>query len=356
MPTPGRAADQQAATAAVAARRRMLRAARPPPRRAPAGATAEAASEERRACRRGRRRLAAPRVKSGHGALRPPSGSGCPAPSPADASRSRTERRHRRVEVRRRHRHARQVIVDQAQGLADTERRAPGRHLVQGRTQRVQVGPVVDGSTRPPGLFRRHVRQACRRSRCGARTPGGSRRTSSPARSRRGRGRRRASTRCSRAGCRGGSRRGRAWPPPRARAAVASSTSSGASNGFASLARLWPPASANTIDPGYRGASSSCATPSTPRSRSRIAVSWASRASASGPSGSLRMTVRSEEQPGDPRACVSRTTSERTAGCGSSRTAPSGLTPQGALRIVKPRTKATIAKAWHRPFRPNMVR
>jgi hypothetical protein len=43
---------------------------------------------------------------------------------------------------------------------------------------------------------------------------------------------------------------------------------------------------------GYRGASASCATPATPCSRSSIAASCRALCSASGPSGSLRMTVR----------------------------------------------------------------
>ena len=57
-------------------------------------------------------------------------------------------------------------------------------------------------------------------------------------------------------------------------------------------ARLAPPASSSTTDPGYRGASASCTTPATPRSRSSTATSCRTRRSPSGPSGSLRMTVR----------------------------------------------------------------
>ena len=61
--------------------------------------------------------------------------------------------------------------------------------------------------------------------------------------------------------------------PATARASrTASPISSSAASGFASPARLVPPTSASTIDPGYRGASTSCATPATPRSRSSIAT------------------------------------------------------------------------------------
>ena len=57
-------------------------------------------------------------------------------------------------------------------------------------------------------------------------------------------------------------------------------------------ARLVAPASASMIDPASHGASTSCATPTTPRSRFSIASSCRSRGCASGPRGSLRMTVR----------------------------------------------------------------
>ena len=77
----------------------------------------------------------------------------------------------------------------------------------------------------------------------------------------------------------------RASPSPRP-------ASSPAGSGLVMPARLAPPASSSTTDPGYRGASASCATPATPRSRSSIATSCRTRRSASGPSGSLRMTVR----------------------------------------------------------------
>ncbi len=53
-----------------------------------------------------------------------------------------------------------------------------------------------------------------------------------------------------------------------------------------------PPASAITIEPWYRGASSNCATPTTPRNRSSIAISCSTRRWASGPNGSLRITAR----------------------------------------------------------------
>ena len=94
--------------------------------------------------------------------------------------------------------------------------------------------------------------------------------------------------------------------PATARASLpASRISSSTASGLASPARVVSPASASTIDPGYRGASTSCATPSTPRSRSRIATSCRSRRCASGPSGSLRITgAPGKDQPSHPRACA----------------------------------------------------
>ena len=61
------------------------------------------------------------------------------------------------------------------------------------------------------------------------------------------------------------------------------------------------PASASTIDPAACGASTSCATPSTPRTRSSIAVSCCSRRTASGPERLLADDgALGEEQPRDP--------------------------------------------------------
>ena len=77
----------------------------------------------------------------------------------------------------------------------------------------------------------------------------------------------------------------RASPSPRP-------ASSPVGSGLAMPARLAPPASSSTTDPGYRGASASCATPATSGRRSSIATSCRTRRSASGPSRSLRMTVR----------------------------------------------------------------
>ena len=76
---------------------------------------------------------------------------------------------------------------------------------------------------------------------------------------------------------------------------TASPISSLTASGFATPARLRPATSSITIDPGDRGASTSCATPTTPRSRSSVATSCPSRRSASGPSGSFRITARPEK-------------------------------------------------------------
>ncbi len=81
--------------------------------------------------------------------------------------------------------------------------------------------------------------------------------------------------------------------PATARASpTASLISSSTASGFADSARFTSPASAIMIDPGHRGVSSAWATPSTPRSRSRITSSCRSRDSASAPRGSLRATGR----------------------------------------------------------------
>ena len=81
--------------------------------------------------------------------------------------------------------------------------------------------------------------------------------------------------------------------PATARASpTASPISSSTASGLASPARLAPPASASTIDPG-----TAAPPPAAPPPRRRAAApaspaSCRSRRSASGPSGSLRMTVR----------------------------------------------------------------
>ena len=67
--------------------------------------------------------------------------------------------RYGRVHLRRRHRHPRQMIMDEAQRVAGTERRRTRRQLVQRRTQRVQVRPLVHRPAGPPGLLRRQIRQ-----------------------------------------------------------------------------------------------------------------------------------------------------------------------------------------------------
>src|SRR5882757_1401367 len=125
--------------------------------------------------------------------------------------------------------------------------------------------------------------------------------------------------------------------PATARAsATASPVSSPAGSGPARSARLVPPASASTIDPGYRGATASCATPATPCSRSSIAVSCRSRRSASSPSGSLRMTVCPGKK--------SRVTRVRALWCTiSARTggsAPGGTSP-APIAHLHPTVRAT---------------
>ena len=104
--------------------------------------------------------------------------------------------------------------------------------------------------------------------------------------------------------------------PATARASPSPSpASSPAASGVATPARLTPPASASTIDPGYRGTDASCATPLMPRSRSSTAASCRSRRSASGPSGSLRMTVPSRRNSRVTRVrALSCTTSARSGG------------------------------------------
>ena len=94
----------------------------------------------------------------------------------------------------------------------------------------------------------------------------------------------------------------------RARASrSASPARSPAGSGFGSSARVLPPASASTIEPSRGGSSATCATPVTPRNRSRMAVSCRSRDPASGPSGSFTISVRS--------ARASRVTRVRALSC-----------------------------------------
>ena len=123
--------------------------------------------------------------------------------------------------------------------------------------------------------------------------------------------------------------------PATARASpTARPVSSSTASGFAAPARLVPPASASITDAGYRGASASCATPATPRSRSSIATSCRTRRSPDGPSGSFRMTV--------PPAKNSRVTRVRSLWCTISARADGsrpGRTPPGPIRhprMVRP--------------------
>ena len=63
------------------------------------------------------------------------------------------------VHLGRRHRHPSQVIVDEPQGVARTERRRPGRQFVQRCTQRVEIGALVHRPAGAPGGLGREVRQ-----------------------------------------------------------------------------------------------------------------------------------------------------------------------------------------------------
>ena len=51
------------------------------------------------------------------------------------------------------------MIVGEPKRIADPKRRLPGRQLVQRRTQRVQVGPQIDGTARTARLFRCEIGQ-----------------------------------------------------------------------------------------------------------------------------------------------------------------------------------------------------
>ncbi len=51
------------------------------------------------------------------------------------------------------------VAVYQLEGVLGVERRTAGEHLVEGRSQGVEVGPVVDDPVHAAGLLRRHVRE-----------------------------------------------------------------------------------------------------------------------------------------------------------------------------------------------------
>ncbi len=69
-------------------------------------------------------------------------------------------RGHPPVHLRRRFRQPGQVVVDQSEWIAATERRSPGGHFVQGRAQRIQVGSLVHLTAGPSGLFGRHIGQS----------------------------------------------------------------------------------------------------------------------------------------------------------------------------------------------------
>ena len=248
-------------------------------------------------------------------------------------------RRHGRVHLRRRHRHPRQVIVDEPQRVAGAERRRARGQLVQRRAQRVQVGALVHRPAGAPGLLRRQVRQrphdlAVVREL--GTDLGERRRQREVHQARRAVARR---PRCS-PGVMSRCITPRRCIPATARASpTASPISSSTASGFASPARLVPPTSASTIDPGYRGASTSCATPATPRSRSSIASSCRSRRCASGPSGSLRMTVRPARNSRVTRVrSLSCTSSARAGGSRFSRQHVAVLSDANTGRTALPRS------------------
>ena len=82
----------------------------------------------------------------------------------------------------------------------------------------------------------------------------------------------------------------RASPPPPGPASARDRPARQPALGLVMPARLASPTSSSTTDPGFAGPAS-CATPATSPRRSSIATSCRTRRSASGPSGSLRMTV-----------------------------------------------------------------
>jgi hypothetical protein len=66
---------------------------------------------------------------------------------------------HRGDDLRWRHGRAGDVAVDPLDGIARLEGEPPGEHLVEGDTQGVQIGAVVDRPVRPPRLLRGEVGQ-----------------------------------------------------------------------------------------------------------------------------------------------------------------------------------------------------
>jgi hypothetical protein len=119
--------------------------------------------------------------------------------------------------------------------------------------------------------------------------------------------------------------------PPTARAnRTASSISSAPLSGVGTPARLTPPTSAKTTESGYVGASSSCATPTTPRKRPNIPNSCRNRRGASAPNGCLRITA--------PPGKTNRVTRVRALSHSTSTPTPgSGPTPCAPIRPVTPR-------------------
>ena len=210
---------------------------------------------------------------------------------------------HGRVHLGRRHRHPRQVIVGEPQRVAGTERRLARRQLVQRRAQRVQIGALIHRPAGTPGLLRRQIRQ--RPDDLGVVGELGTDL---------GERRRQREVHQARGAVAGDHDVRRSDVPvhhapavhPRHRPGQLHRQPDQLIDGqrlrqlrqarATDVLQHDRPRVPRRIQPAARP-------PSTPRSRSSIASSCRSRRSASGPSGSLRMTVRpAREQPRDPRA------------------------------------------------------
>ena len=193
--------------------------------------------------------------------------------------------------------------MSEPQRIPGPERRPAGGQLIQHRAQRVQIGPLIHRPGRPPGGLRRQVRQR----------PHDLGMVGEPGADLGQRRRQREIHQARAAAARDHDvRRGdvpvqhprpvhprhRPGQPLRQPGHLTGRQRPGhPGQGHAARVRQYD-------RPGIlRRRSASCATPLTPRSRSSTAASCRTRRSASGPSGSLRMTVHSaEEQPGHARA------------------------------------------------------
>ena len=242
--------------------------------------------------------------------------------------------------------------MDERQRVVGTERRRARRQFVERRAQRVEVGPVVDRSAGAPGLLGRQVRQRPHDlAGVGERRPdlGQRRRQREVHQARHAVGGehdvRRADVsvqhprRC-------------ISTTPRA-SPTATSISSSTGSGLITPDRLVSPASVSTIDPACRGVSSNCATPVTPRSRSRMARSCRNQWSASGPSGSLRTRVR----PRMNRRVTRVWSLAWTASVRSGRSRPGGTSPAriGHLRARRTRLVRRAGPAYRCKHSPSAV-